>query len=151
MIATTLVYLDDYSDEVCPCEPTLEGWATWLAKPDRNWNRSKAAKDGDSFPAGSLELQSDIIVTKDADGKWAFSATAPADADFFAVRFGADLSWDVDSICGTMGDLIDHLAEFADDSDGTEHIAVGRWINDLIVTYHIDGEGKPSCTLERKQ
>lgn len=146
-----LIYLDDYSDEICPCEPTLEAIAHWLSKPARDWGRSRAAKDGETFTASAIELYSDIIATMGGDGKWAFSAKAPEDANHFAVRYGPSLGWDADSICGTLGDVIDYLAENEDRVESEEHIVVGRWINGLIVTYHVDSDGKPRCTWGRKQ
>jgi hypothetical protein len=147
----TLIYLDDYSDEICPCEPTLEAWTEWLSKPARDWGRRKAAKDGDTFAAAAIDLYSDIVATLGSDGKWSFNVTAPEDANHFAVRYGPGLGWDADSICGTFGDVIDYLIENEDNTDSEEHIVVGRWINDLVVTYHVDADGKASCTWRCKQ
>lgn len=146
-----LIYLDDYSDEVCPCQPTLEGWADWLSKPALDWGRRKAAKDGDTFHAGTIQLYDDIVATMGTDGKWAFSATPPEDADHFAVRYGPSLGWDADSICGTLGDIIDYLAENEDNTEAQEHIVVGRWVEGLVVTYHHEHGGKPRCTWALKQ
>ncbi|BBD01864.1 hypothetical protein [Sphingobium sp. YG1] len=151
IIMASFIYLDDYSDEVCPCQPTLQGWAEWLSKPALDWGRRKSAKDGDTFTAGTIELYDDIIATKGDDGKWAFSGSPPDDADHFAVRHGLASGWDVDSICGTFGDLIDYLAEYADDTDGEEHVVVGRWVEGLVVTYHHEAGGTPRCTWALKQ
>jgi len=71
-------YIDRYSDEVVPCDCTLEGWAAWLAK---GGNRGEAGRDeGDSWsfapPAHGTEYRAsvlhflrDVTVTRDdADG-----------------------------------------------------------------------------------
>lgn len=144
------IYLDDYADEVCPCAPTLEAWAAWLSKPAPNWNRPDPAKSGDQFQASALDMSDDIIATQDSAGKWSFSHTPPEGTDFFACRYTEGLGWDADSIHNTLGDMIDWLAENADVTEQQEHIACGRYVNKLIVTYRIEG-GKPVCTLGKVQ
>ncbi len=151
IMTVTYIYLDDYSDEVCPCQPTLEEWAKWLSAPAPDWGRRKAAKDGDTFAAGAIEPLNDIVATMTDDNKWSFSSTAPEDADHFAVRYGPGLGWDADSICGTFGDIIDYLRENEDEFEDGAHIAVGRWVEDLVVTYHRRGDDAPRCTWARKQ
>ncbi len=146
-----LIYLDDYSDEVCPCDPTLDAWAGWLSKPARNWGRRKAAKDGESFRASAIELGDDIVATRSDDGKWSFDKQAPDGSDFFAVRFAQGLGWEAESIKGSLGDIIDWLVENEDRCEDLEHIAVGRSIFGLSVTYHVNGDGKASCTCEAIQ
>lgn len=140
-----LIYLDDYSDEICPCQPTLAGWAEWLSQPDEGWGREEAAKDGERFAAGTLEMETDIIAKRDADTNWYFDREAPAGADFFAIRHGAGAGWDADSICGSLDDIIDPLDEYADSTSAEVHIAVGRYVDGLTVIYHA-GE-PPRCSL----
>ena len=148
---TLLIYIDDYSDEVVPCQPKLEAWAEWLSTPDHSWGRDHAAKDGDRFAASGTEMQPDIIARRNGDGEWLLDGAVPDGADFFANRYGAGLGWEADSITGTAADMIDYLAEFADYESFEEVIAVGKNINDLMVTYHAPASGKPYCTYEAVQ
>jgi hypothetical protein len=76
-------YLDDWSDEVVPCEPELQAWADWLAKPDEDWNHPKAAEHGQTFACSTMEILADIQATWGPDG-WTFPACPPeTDTVFF--------------------------------------------------------------------
>mgnify|MGYP001604638441 CR=1 FL=1 len=45
MVSGTRYYIEDYCDEVVPCDCTLEAWAEWLSKPEEGWRRDEAAKE----------------------------------------------------------------------------------------------------------
>jgi hypothetical protein len=93
---TLLYYIDDYSDEVVPCDCTLDGWSNWLSKPDPDWNRDAAARPGDRFAASVMRLEEDVIATF-VDGEWGLDRD-PSHADFLAIRFGPGLGWSADDI-----------------------------------------------------
>lgn len=157
---TRSYFLEDFSDETVPCEPTLEGWAKWLAEPDLEdfcWQeRAEYPINGSTYQASAILWSEDIIARKH-EGRWALSRPIAEGENFFAIRWGPGHGWDADSIIclGEDGNrdaaLVAELAEILGDddqiSDGEEHIAVGRNENGWRVTFH---EGPPpSCTAER--
>ena len=157
-------YLDDYSDEVMPCEPSLDGWALWLSSPDPDepWNKEEAPIDGCTFSASAIDWLPDIVATN-ANRVWSFSEV-PQNDDFIAVRFGEGMGWEADNIITARfkldangdvvleGDmcaaLIDWLHKNAQYCDDVEYIARGRSSDGWVVTYHAT---PPHCTAERKQ
>lgn len=138
----TLYYLWDYSEESVPCPPYLDAWANWLAAPDEDWGRAEAARHGATFRAFTLELEADIIATLTEDG-WSYSRPPPADADFFAVRYGPGMGWDAERI----GDTISAALEGDDSEIGDEVVlAVGRHVvGDRIIEFQIGADGAPVC------
>lgn len=139
-------YLDEWLDEVVPCDCTLEAWAEWLSKPDADWDRDAAANDGDTFPASVIRFEDDAIATKGPDG-WVFDRE-PA-YDLLAVRFGQGLGWSPDNICDDW-DAVRELLSEGGDEDGPEYIAIGINEPDVIVTYRMV-DGKPTCTIDTQQ
>lgn len=135
-----LYYVAQWSDEIMPCAPTLEGWAEWLSKPDEQWNRSEPAVDGERFETSVMQMGADVIATRNEDG-WKFSDEPKA--DFFAIRWGPGLRWDADSISGDL----ESLQESLDDGDDQPvYIAVGFNKPSVTLVFHA---GPPArCSIE---
>ncbi|WP_010184759.1 hypothetical protein [Sphingomonas sp. PAMC 26605] len=146
MTDVTYYYLEDYSDEIIPCDPTLDSWAKWLSKPDHEWHRPQSAADGASFKASVLRMSAtDLVATRTDDG-WAFDRDITP--DFIAVRWGRGMGWDADSIVGDMDELRTWLDENSDGDNRVENIAFGWNEPDVLVIFHADG---PRCTVESVQ
>lgn len=141
-----MIYLEDFTDEVLPtsdCSP--QGWARWLAGPDRDWGRDTAASDGDSFKASVLRFEEDVIATR-VGLAWTFSRE-PEGAQFFACRFGPGMGWAPDHICGTMDELRQWFIDNGDFCDDVEHVAVAYAEPDVMTTYRVTPDG-PTLVLE---
>lgn len=136
-------YLDDFTDEVVPCDCTLQGWADWLSKPDVQWHRDAAAEDRATFRASVMTFAEDIIATHDGDG-WTFDREEP-EAVFFAIRFGQGLGWDADCIADDLEGIKEILDLACSGCDAIEHIAVGRNAPDVMIRYRAD---PPRCIVE---
>ncbi len=149
MSGERLYYIDQFSDEVLPCAPTLEAWADWLSKPSEEWNRPAAANDGDRFAVSVLRMGDDVELRVADDGKIELSHR-PEGASFFAIRYGPGMGWDPDTIMGDASMVDDWLADefnaaVVDDGD---LVAVGYDEPDIMVVYHADG---PRLTIEPVQ
>lgn len=132
------LYLEDYSDEIMPCDATPEGWAAWLSAPDQLWNRAEAATPGDRFPGYTMTFRPDIVAKRQPDGSWSFDRE-PADGDeFFAIRFAQGLGWDPDNICADSAAVRDRLTELDADNlcDDVEYIAVAGPMCRVMVTFN---------------
>ncbi|MDP3550641.1 MAG: hypothetical protein Q8R81_09610 [Novosphingobium sp.] len=157
---TRSFFLNDFSDETVPCEPTLEGWAQWLAEPDLDdgyWQGdAEFPIDGSAYKSSAILWSEDIIARKN-DGRWTLSRPIHPEETFFAVRFGPGAGWDADNIiyigesetrhqdfCAELAELLGDSDEI---SDGEEYIAVGRVEGNWIVTFHAGPP--PTCTAER--
>lgn len=114
---TRSFYIEQYSDEVVPCDCTLPGWAAWLSKGgDKDW-KAEVPEDGEVFEGSALLWRDDIIATYDGE---VWSLSREVDGDFCAVRFGKGWGWSADEIVGaTSEEIIDYLTECA----ATEHVA----------------------------
>lgn len=132
-------YIEQWTDEVVPCEPTLEGWAAWLAAPCPEWNRPTAATSGERFKAFVQKFGEDIIATRGECG-WTFSRPV-GDADFLAVRWGPGAGWDPDNILFGE-DLEQALREWFDENgaycDDVEYIATAVSQPGIMLTYRDD-------------
>ena len=117
-------YIDDYADEIMPCDSTLEAWADWLSKPDADWSRDEPTADGSSFQVSILRWGADIVATRAQDGTWSFDRDEP-DATFHALRFGPGAGWDADAIVDGLNGVREHFAEYPDSYGPIEYIAVG--------------------------
>lgn len=140
----TAYYVDKYTDEVVPCDTTLEAWAVWLAAPDLDL--LAPALDGDVFSISAMRFDEDIVARRN-DGKWRFSRM-PDGADFLAVRFGPGMGWDGDSIIfcgGPMGSaLIDHMLASEDQFDDGEDVHIAVAVN-LPACKAVFRAGPPPC------
>jgi hypothetical protein len=82
----TLHYLDDFTDEIMPCAPTLEAWGEWLSRPDASWPHDVPA-DGDTF-SGYTALDLGSINAWLDEGGALCHDPIPEGASWFAVRTG---------------------------------------------------------------
>jgi hypothetical protein len=145
-MSQTLMYLVDFADEVMPVtDCTPQGWAKWLAGPDREWGRDTAAQDGDAFRASMTRYEADIIARR-VGGAWAFSRE-PAGAQLLACRFGPGLGWSAEHIVGSMDELRQWFADNNDFCDDVEYVAVGFEEPPAMARFHLTAEG-PTLTLE---
>ncbi len=153
-------YITDFSDEHIPCEPTLAGWADWLANPTEIDWPMKPPADGATFEATAILWQPDIIATR-KDGVWSLSRD-PDENAFVAVRFGKGLVWSGDQIVtgnirwDEAGGMIEQpmadairawLTENDALCDDVEYIATGTHENGWMITYRAGPP--PICEAER--
>ncbi|MFN3473541.1 MAG: hypothetical protein ACK4ZW_05795 [Blastomonas sp.] len=158
---TQIVWLDDFVDEVTPCDCTLEGWLEWLSKPAPEWGRDTAATDGAVFNATVLELGEDIVVTRSASASdgWALSRE-PGDDEFVAVRHGQGFGWEAESIIERAVDfsgddlrftnsMAEALRAYLRDNDAhcgdTEYVAAGKMSSGHALIFYAMPE--PHCSL----
>lgn len=143
------IYLDDYSDEVMPCKPTLEGYAAFLSSGGTKDWPTEVPADGSVFKGRVLVYKDDIIATR-KNGEWSLSRDPANDDDFVAVRSGPGLGWWPDMIiiqevelfegtyrnAETMAEaLIRWLQENDDDMNDIEYVAVGQNQDGLLFEY----------------
>ncbi|MDP3869140.1 hypothetical protein [Phenylobacterium sp.] len=137
-----LIYLEDFTDEVMPCAPTLEAWAAWLAKPDPEYTRDAAAEDGETFKAYVDYVLGDVRVDRDGDGALTFTPPPPTGAEIFAKRHheGGE-GWDAEYMAETPEDALDCL----DADDFPVWLAcIKNGEQGLLVRFHADG---PRCEV----
>ena len=146
------IYLDDYTDDIQPCDPTLEGYAAFLASGGNDdWPNVDIPEDGTIFAGSALQWKPDIIATR-KDGKWSLSRE-PSDDEFVAVRFGPGLGWWPDGIIYPETGLIDGkyvaietmaesvlrwLSENDETCNDTEYVAVAEYQEGLSFRYRSD-------------
>lgn len=106
---TRYYYVDEYTDEIVPCDCTLQGWADWLSKPDPDWNRPEKAEDGEEFMCSTMDVYPDLVVVDDGDGP-TFDPP-PADATMFFMRYGRGMGWSAES----QGDTVEQCLEWDED------------------------------------
>jgi hypothetical protein len=94
-VSATLYYLDDFTDEVMPCKPTLKAWAAWLSEPDPDWPH-EIPTDGKVFKASTLQVLGDVRADHDGE-RWVFTPEIPAGADSFYLRhYEGSEGWDAE-------------------------------------------------------
>ncbi len=134
-----LYYIGQWTDESMPCQPTLEGWAEWLSKPDEDWQRSAPAQHGEQFTATvTLEL-ADIRIYV-FDGAWQSDFSPAPGANWFALRWGPGLGCDAEVSHDSFADL---LAELDLEDEGDEAF-VGQFQHlngGVMLEYQITQEG----------
>src|SRR3990167_6728184 len=94
---TRSYFLHDFSDETVPCEPSLEGWAKWLAEPDLEdscWQGDAEYPIDGSTYKGSAILWSEDIIARKHEGRWTLSRPIAEGENFFAVRWAPGAGWD---------------------------------------------------------
>ncbi|KGF71180.1 hypothetical protein LL06_00890 [Hoeflea sp. BAL378] len=147
------IYLDDFADEIVPCDPDLDSWARWLARGgDEGWPVEVPA-DGTTFSASTLELTCWREYTRGEDGAWSPPAGEP-EHDFAAIVDGEGCeNWFVEDILsGTRVSegIHDWMQNESDPDGGYDSV----WVvfgnhnkTPLVATYHADG---PRLTLAEK-
>lgn len=107
-------YLSDYTDEVMPCDGSLQGWADWLAEPRPDDGKPEATPGGTVFDGYSIEVLGDVRVEW-RDGAWEAFETIPDGTEAFFMRhYEGCQGWDPDFSANTIRDACDGLEE--DDS-----------------------------------
>lgn len=106
-----LYYIEQWTDEVMPCQPTLEGWAAWLAVPDPDYERLEPAADGETFTASVIEVLGDVRVEL-KDGRWEAVENIPDGTDCFFLRhYEGGEGWDAEFSSDTLANATDGLDE----------------------------------------
>lgn len=148
-MAETYYYLTDYSDEINPCEPTLEGWANWLAAGDPDWGPGlEPAKDGDTFDCATLTIFAWQKYLTNSEGDWTPQGPVP-EHDFAAiVADDQAIGWGPDEILW-QSNVEEGLAEYSQltsEDEGEAWVCFGRENKTpLVATFHADG---PTVTVE---
>lgn len=145
-MSKTLYYVDIYTDEVCPCVPTLAGWASYLADPEAHGDEIAAAKPGETFAVSTIEVLGDVRV-EFQDGEWSPVESIPDGATFFFARYheGGE-GWDVEN----AGDTIAVACCELDEDDSPAFLACTRDGPSYTATFDIK-DGKPVLTLSPTQ
>ena len=140
-----LYYLTDWSEEIMPCQPSLEAWAEWLSKPDEDWNRPEPAKDGEQFSTSVTSILGEISATY-TDGVWVANSTAPEGTEAYYLKHDqGKAGWDADC----MGDSIKAAMEYYEPDEGeTAWFDCTRDEPHMVATFHAAG---PSLTVELAQ
>ncbi|WP_029418084.1 hypothetical protein [Brevundimonas bacteroides] len=145
-MATTYFYVDDWTDEVLPCAPTLEGWAQWLAADVRGeWNREGPIASGSEFSCSRLTDLGQIEAEK-VDGVWTARGPVPEGTDSYFLRWG-DSGWDADH----AGDTIADALQECDDDDGQASLACVRHDPSVRVRLEISDAGPQLIVLSAIQ
>lgn len=135
MSAQTLYYIDEFADEVVPCDCTLGGWAEWLSAPDEDWNRDAAAEDGETFKASTIEVLGDVRV-EFTKGVWTAVEPIPEGTEMFWLRHHqGGTGWNADFAAETITDATDCL----DEDDGPVWFACTKDGSNVLLTYRADG------------
>lgn len=138
METRTVYWLFDYSDEIVPCDCSLEGWAEWLSKPDEEWNRPEAANDGDAFKATKGTITYHAASASADECGWTFDPPLPDSYDSLVVAYGVGKGWDADDMVENLGDLIDSLKFHGDSVVAAIQDDGATW----VVKYHAN---PPRC------
>ena len=141
MTERIVFWLDDYSDEITPCDCSLEGWATWLSQPDEGWGRDAAAKDGERFKATRAVVTYHTACRCD-DGGWRYEPPLPEGYSFVAPSYGDGMGWDADEMVEDVKDLPEGL----DFDEGSIVAAIVEDHVGWIVAYRAD---PPRCEAEK--
>lgn len=142
-MAEALYYIDDFSDEVLPCAPTLDGWAAWLAMPAaEDESPREPARIGEIFEASRLFVLGDIRVTRDSDG-WVVDGQVPEGATAFYLRWheGAQ-GWCAEHSGETPVDALKDI----DLDDVEAFLACVADGGTRRLRFALDDEGRPALT-----
>lgn len=142
MTSATYYYVDQYTDEVMPCAPTLEAWAEWLSKPDEDWNHDPAIH-GETFAISTLVVLGDIKVDF-VDGAWMALTPVPEGTDEFFLRYEEDGDgWDAEHSANTIEDAMDCM----DSDDGPVWMACVKSGGEFTGRFELTDDGKPTLVL----
>lgn len=143
-MADTLYYVDDYTDEVMPCLPTLDAWAEWLSKPDEAFAHD-LAKPGDTFEVSTLIVLGDIRVEW-IDGCWEAVTPVPEGTDQFFLRWEhGGQGWDAEH----SGDTIKNALDGFDEDEGPFFMACARSGDDLTALFALSDSGPRLLPIQK--
>lgn len=141
---STLYYIAEFTDEVVPCDCTLDGWAKWLSQPDEEWNRDQPAGNGETFKASTIEVLGDVRV-EFTNGAWVAVEPIPEGAAFFWLRHHqGGTGWNADFAAETITDATDCL----DEDDSPVWFACTKDGPDVVLVYRATG---PRLDVETAQ
>jgi hypothetical protein len=140
-MSETLYYLDDFTDEVMPCAPTLEAWAEWLSRPDEEYGRADPVADGSVFAGSTLVVLGEVCAQL-VDGAWQAQGPIPEGTDqFFLRHFGGSPGWNAEFAGETIEDALDCY-----DDEGPTFLACVRSGENFHVRFEAAG---PRCVIVR--
>lgn len=147
-MGTMLYYVDDFTDEMIPCAPTLEAWAEWIGSPtdDEGQPRVKPlAEDGERFTCTVAE-RFDAVASwfpDDDGGEWRIEPDIAH--DWAAITFGAGLGWDADSLSDGAQSLLADVPHV--DRDQDVDLALMCDHPAILVEFRRGEDGTPSLVL----
>ena len=138
-IERVIYWITYYTEEIVPCDCSLEGWAKWLSGPDADWGRDSATQDGAIFSAsGSTVTYHDVETVGDAVQ---YHPPLPLHWRAAATSVGYGGGW-----AGPAAYNQENLDEIARESGGP--IACMRdHDHPYLITYRMI-DGQPTCTAE---
>lgn len=141
----TYYYLTEWSEDIMPCGPTLDEWAEWLSKPDADWNRPEAAKDGDTFSCATLIVLGETSATF-VNGAWTANTPVIDGTTWLYKKHDQHGSgWDVEF----AGDTIEAaLHDYEADQGETVWLVCTKDGPHALATFHAKG---PFLTIEAAQ
>lgn len=135
MSAQTLYYIVEFTDEIVPCDCSLDGWAKWLSAPDEEWNRDAPAEDGEVFKASTIKVLGDVRA-EFINGAWSAVDPIPEGTEMYWLRhYQGGTGWNAEFAAGTITDATDCL----DDDEGPLWFACTKDGPDVLLTYRADG------------
>lgn len=137
-----LYYIDDFTDEVAPCEPTLASWAAWLANPDPTDEAERQPPSiGEIFEASRLLVLGDVCATREADGSWTADPSVPEGTTALFLRWHeGGQGWNAEHSGETVADALREL----DEDDTEAFLACVRDGGSRRLRYDLDGQGQPT-------
>lgn len=135
-----LYWLDDFADEVVPCDCTLEGWAEWIAAadPDDGWWRSRPATDGEVFKAESATRTNHTVTL--ADGVMLFTPALPDDWDALALCYHEGRGWHAENFAEDMQSFREIVEAAAETDPYRGPVAALSQICKQTLVFRCDGE-----------
>jgi hypothetical protein len=139
-MADVLYYLDDYTDEAIPCEPTLDGWAKWLASDDQETPHPKPAV-GEIFEASRLLVLGDVETRfVKADGWQAIGPVPEAATAFYLRHHEGSTGWDAQFSGETIADALQEFDVTTFDAVFLACVADG---GERKLRFDLDDDGQP--------
>lgn len=133
-------YLDDYTDEVIPCEATLDGWAAWLASDDQDFPHDKPVV-GEIFEASRLHVLGDVEVRfVRVDGWQAIGPVPEGTTAFYLRHHEGSTGWDAQFSGETIADALQDYDATTFDALFLACVADG---GERKLRFELDGEGQP--------
>ena len=151
-------YIEKFTDEVVPCECSLQGWAAWLAKggdrdedPDGAWS-FEPPLPGTTYLGSAMRMLPYVEVRRDDDGEVHFEQPLPAKFDFVACTDAEGGDWDADGILDPRdvegGLAPEHGALIEPGESGYLAFGITEW--NIRFQYDVDEAGTPQLTVVGK-